>query len=360
MLFMKTNLLSLALLIAGASCHKNNNAAAPPVGPGAGDYQQITLVTDVADAYGMGVADPKLLNAWGIAVNPMGVVWISANHSGTTTVYDSTGKTLLAPVAIPSHGDHFGGSPTGVVFNPTNDFLIDASQKTAKFIFVNEDGTVSAWGGGDSTITVADRSGSNTVYKGLALANDGTGNFLYAADFRGGKIDVYDKTFFPVTTKPFLDPDIPAGFAPFNVQNIGGKLYVTYARSQAPENEDDQPGPGNGYVDVFNPDGTLVRRFASQGVLNSPWGLAQAPAGSGLPLHSILVGNFGDGRINLFDSTGALIGPLQSNGQPVVLDGLWAIDFPYNEAPASDPGKLYFTAGPGAETHGWFGYLKLK
>jgi uncharacterized protein (TIGR03118 family) len=239
--------------------------------------------------------------------------------------------------------------------------LINASQKVAKFIFVNEDGTVSAWGGGDSTITVADRSASNTVYKGLALANDGTANFLYAADFRGGKIDVYDKTFSLVTTKPFSDPDIPAGFGPFNVQNIGGKLYVTYAKLEGPENEDDQAGPGNGYVDVFNPDGTLVKRFASQGVLNSPWGIAQAPAGSGFPLHALLIGNFGDGRINLFDSTGALIGPLQSNGQPVVIEGLWALDFPYNEAPAaSDPKRLYFTAGPVNETHGWFGFLKMN
>ncbi|MDO6429089.1 TIGR03118 family protein [Flavitalea sp. BT771] len=354
---MRTNVFLLALCIAGAACHKNNNAGYPSSGPG--NYQQTNLVADVAGS-GAAMTDPRLLNAWGIAVNPVGIVWIAANHSGTTTVYDSTGKTLLGPVAIPSHGDHFGGSPTGIVFNATTDFVIPCNQKTAKFIFVNEDGTVSAWGGGDSTFTVADRSADNTVYKGLALANDGTGNFLYAADFRGKKIDVYDRSFTFITTKPFVDPDIPAGFSPFNIQNIGGKLYVTYAMLKGPENEDDQPGTGNGYIDIFNPDGSLLKRFASRGALNSPWGLAQAPAGSGLPFHSILVGNFGDGWINVYDSTGFYTGALQSNGQPVIIPGLWALDFPYNEAPLSDPGKLYFTAGPGDEEHGLFGFLKMK
>ena len=354
---MKKNVFFISILIAAAGCKKNNTYSPPPAN-GMG-YQEIALVADIPD-YGAARTDTKLLNAWGIALNPMGIVWISSNHAGATTVYDSTGKTLLGPVAIPSHGDHFGGSPTGIVFNPTTDFVIPAKQQAAKFIFVNEDGTVSAWSGGDSTITVADRSGEDAVYKGLALANDGAGNLLYAADFRNGRVDVFDKNFNLVAGKPFTDPGIPTGFAPFNIQNIGGNLYVTYAKQEGPENEDDQRGPGNGYVDVFKPDGTFLKRFASQGTLNSPWGLTRAPEGSGLPLHSILVGNFGDGRINIYDSTGAYISQLQINGQPVVINGLWALDFPFNEAPASDPRKIYYTAGPMNEQHGLFGALKMQ
>lgn len=354
---MKKNLFILSLLIASAACKKNNTYTPPPA---AGiNYQEIALVADL-DQYGAAMTDTKLLNAWGIALNPMGVVWISSNHAGATTIYDSTGKTLFGPVAIPSQGDHFGGSPTGIVFNPTTDFVIPAKQAAAKFIFVNEDGTVSAWSGGDSTVTVADRSGDGAVYKGLALANDGTGNLLYAADFRNGRIDVFDKNFNTVAGKAFTDPNIPAGFAPFNIQNIGGNLYVTYAKQKGPENEDDQSGAGNGYVDIFKPDGSFLKRFASQGTLNSPWGLAQAPNGSGLPLHSILVGNFGDGRINVFDSTGVYQSQLLMNGQPVVINGLWALDFPVNEVPASDPRKIYFTAGPMDEEHGLFGALKMQ
>jgi uncharacterized protein (TIGR03118 family) len=354
---MKRNVCFLALIIASAACHKNNNTPAPVLLPG--NYQQTNLVADTA-GYGAARVDPGLLNAWGIAVNPNGIVWISANHAGATNVYDSTGKTLLGPIAIPSQGVHSGGSPSGVVFNSSTDFIIPGLQKAAKFIFANEDGTISAWAAGDSTITVADQSSSNAVYKGIALANDGTGNFLYAANFKGGKIDVFDHSFNHVTGKPFLDAGIPAGFGPFNIANIGGQLYVTYAKLKAPDNMDDQAGAGNGYIDVFDLNGVLVKRFASQGVLNSPWGLARAPLGFGLPLHSILVGNFGDGRINVFDSTGVYKGALANNGQPLAIDGLWAIDFLNNEIPNADPGKLYFTAGPMEENHGLYGYIRMQ
>lgn len=357
---MKSNvvlLALLALLVFGAGCHKNNGNSVPPAVPG--NFRQTNIVADVAD-FGAARLDTKLLNAWGIAVNPGGIVWIAANHSGTSTVYDSTGKTLLGPVAIPFKESHFGGSPTGIVFNPGADFVIPATQKAAKFIFVNENGTVSAWSGGDSTLTVADRSAADAVYKGLALVIKDNYSYLYAANFKGGTIDVFDKTFTYIGNGAFKDPSLPAGFGPFNIQYIGGMLYVTYAKLKGPDDDDDQAGPGNGYVDVFNTDGTLVRRFASQGALNSPWGLAQAPAGSGLPLHAILIGNFGDGRINVYDSTGVFKGPLQNNGNTVVIEGLWALDFPYNEAPMSDPRKLYFTAGPMDENHGLFGAIRMQ
>jgi len=359
---MKTKIFLFALCLGGAACNKNNNNNGYGNPPGApaipGDFKQTNIVADVAD-YQASMLDAKLVNAWGIAINPAGIIWLSSNHAGASTIYDSTGATKLGPVAIPSHGDHFGGSPTGIVFNASADFVIPATTKSAKFIFVNEDGTISAWSGGDSTLTMAD-AGNNTVYKGVAIANDGNGNFLYAADFKGRKIDVYDKSWNLVTNKPFADPNIPAGFGPFNIQNIGGKLYVTYAKLQGPDNEDDQPGAGNGYINVFNPDGSLGKRFASQGALNSPWGIAQVPAGNSLPFHSIVVGNFGDGWINLYDSTGVFKGSLQSNGGPIAIPGLWALDFPVNEAPLSDPAKLYFTAGPAAESHGLFGVLKMQ
>lgn len=355
---MRATVFVLSILLTAAACSKNKTATTTPP-PVQGDYQLTDLVADVTDL-GAGSVDQHLKNAWGIAVNPQGIIWVSANHSGTSTVYDSTGRTLLDPVAIPSQGMHFGGSPTGLVFNSTSDFAMPGTGLLSRFIFVNEDGTVSAWAMGDSTLTVADRSAGGAVYKGVAIAADGADNFLYAANFKGKKIDVFDKNFTYVPGRIFSDPYIPDDFGPFNIRNIGGRLFVTYARLMAPENEDDQAGPGNGYVDIFNPDGTLVERFASQGTLNSPWGIAQAPAGSGFPFHSILVGNFGDGRINIFDSTGTFLGQLLSNGQPVTIGGLWALDFPHNEAPVFDPQKLYFAAGPADEDHGLFGFIKLR
>jgi uncharacterized protein (TIGR03118 family) len=363
---MKTYVFFLALVMVGAACHKNNNMTATALVPG--NFQQTNLVANTG-TFSTLRFDQTLLNAWGIAVNPAGIVWISANHAGATNIYDSMGNTLFGPVAIASQGTHFGGSPTGVVFNGTSDFLIPGSQKLAKFIFANEDGTISAWAGGDSTVTVGNRSSSNAVYKGITIGNDGTNNFLYVANFKGGKIDVYDKSFNYVADKPLANPsnffndpyqNIPPGFGPFNIANIGGKIYVTYAKLKAPDNMDDMAGAGNGYVDVFNADGTLAQRFAAQGALNSPWGIAQAPAGFGLPLHSILIGNFGDGRINVYDSMGVFKGQLQNNGTPVTIDGLWALDFPFNEDPKSDPNKLYFTAGPLHENQGLFGYLRTK
>jgi len=308
--------------------------------------------------------DPSLLNPWGLAINPSaGIVWLGANHSGATNVYDYDGNTVLQPIPIPSAGTLNGGSPTGVVFNSTTDFVIPSAHTAAKFIFVNEDGTISAWAPGPSAasaITVADQSGADAVYKGCAIANDGGSNFLYAANFKGGKIDVFDNSFALTTGRNFTDPAIPAGFGPFNIVPINGQLYVSYAKLKGPDNEDDQAGAGNGYIDVYSPDGKLVRNFASNGVLNSPWGIAQVPNGFGLPFHSIVVGNFGDGWINVFDSTGAYLGPMKNNGNPIVINGLWALDFPINEDRNADPAKLFFTAGPGEEAHGLFGFLSKQ
>jgi uncharacterized protein (TIGR03118 family) len=245
------------------------------------------------------------------------------------------------------------GAPTGVVFNSTTDFGGN------KFIFAGEDGIIAAWSGGNAAVKVADRSQFNTVYKGIAMANDGKANFLYLANFRGGKVDVFNREFKYITTKPFWDPAIPAGFAPFNIVNIEGQLYVTYAKQKGPADMDDEAGTGNGYVDIFSPDGTLVKRFASKGELNSPWGVALAPPGFAGATQTILVGNFGSGRIHVYDMMGNYMGQLKSQGKSMTIDGLWAIDFLKNNLPggsATDP--LYFTSGPDAESHGLFGYLQ--
>jgi uncharacterized protein (TIGR03118 family) len=322
-------------------------------------YEQTNLVADTA-GFGAAKIDPNLANAWGIAVAPSGPIWISDNHTGLSTIYDRNGNTLRPPVTIPFPDSPSGGSPTGAIFNSTSDFKITTGKQSvaSKFIFATEDGTIAAWGGGNNAVLVADKSTSLAVYKGIALASDGSSNFLYVTNFRDAKIDVFDKDFNLVSGKPFHDPGIPAGFAPFNIRNINGLLYVTYAK-QKPDHHDDLAGPGNGYVTIFKPDGSMVKRFASQGALNSPWGIVQAKIGfCELSEESpILVGNFGDGRINVFSDDGKFLGPLKDEGHPITIQGLWALE---NEVPLASPNQLFFTAGPVEESHGIFGFLEKK
>lgn len=312
-------------------------------------YKQVNLVAD-ATGYNAARIDSNLQNAWGIAIGPTGAFWIAANHTSLSTVYDRTGAQLLPAVSLNS-----GGSPTGVVYNSSA-----TSFGGSKFIYAGEDGVISTWTSGAATVVVADRSANGAVYKGIAIASNGGADFLYAANFKGNKIDVFDSNFNYVTTSSFTDATIPAGFAPFNIYNHDGKLYVTYAKQLAPDNEDDESGPGNGYVNIFNADGSLVSRFASQGTLNSPWGLVDAPAGFGLGTDMILVGNFGDGRINVFDANGNYKGQLKDGNTAISIDGLWALQFPENGIPAGDQNQLFFTAGPADETHGLFGYLSKR
>ncbi len=344
----KVSLAMFMVIICFNACKKNNNTPAKQF-----NISQTNLVADTA-GFGAARIDPDLLNAWGLARFPGGPIWIAANHSGSSTVYDTTGQTVIPPVIIPSVTPGQPGAPSGMVFNGTTDFGGN------KFLFASEEGIVLGWKSGPSAAIVADQSKANAVYKGLAIAADGGNNFLYLANFRQGKIDVYDKNFNWVTGKSFSDPGIPAGFGPFNIQNIGGQLYVTYAKLMAPDNMDDQAGPGNGYVDIFNTNGTFVKRFATQGTLNSPWGIALASAGFADTPQSILIGNFGDGRINIFDMSGNYKGQLQNNGQVISIPGLWAIDFLKNNQPGGSPNSpLYFTAGPAGEAHGLFGTLQL-
>ena len=252
---------------------------------------------------------------------------------------------------------------TGAVFNSTSDFVL-SNGSPARFIFDGIDGVISGWNpaAGNNAIKAVDRS-SSSVYTGLATGHVGTNNYLYAANFRTGNIDVFDKNFAWVSLPgmPFMDPSLPMGYAPFNIQNIGGWLYVMYAKV-GPDGDEDA-APGNGYVSIFNMDGQFVKRFTSRGQLNAPWGIAQAPASffgdetvtTNTPV--ILVGNFGDGRINAFDAEGNFLGQLRAHGNPIVIEGLWAISFAPSTAAAINPNQLFFTAGPDDETHGLFGYI---
>src|SRR5262245_39768639 len=306
-----------------AAIHVSLAGAAPPP---SSHYLLQNLVSDIPNL--ASITDTNLLNPWGLAFGPSTPFWVADNHAGLSTVYNSTGGVQSVVVTIPPpSGGTPPAAPTGILFNTTTNFAVNG--EPAKFIFATEDGTISAWSSGTTAVLEADNSGSDTIYKGIALASNNTANFLYAADFKGGKIDVFDANFQPVkNANSFVDPSIPAGFAPFNVANIGGNLYVTYAK-QDEDKEDDVRGDGNGYINVFDPTGNLLKRFASTGTLNSACGLVMAPTNFGGLGGGLLAGNFGDGRINAFDpATGNLLGQLQdSTGAPLHIEGLWDLKF---------------------------------
>ncbi|MEP6648001.1 MAG: TIGR03118 family protein [Saprospiraceae bacterium] len=314
-------------------------------------YQQVNLVAS-ASGYNASRIDTNLVNAWGTAIGPTGAFWISSTDKDRTTIYDRSGLALLSPISV-------DGEPTGVVYNSTSDFVIPSTILASKFIYVGEEGTVHSWNSGLITVKVADNSADGAVYKGVTIAADGGANFLYIANFSEGEIEVLNKNFVYDTTKSFDDPSIPAGFAPFNVQNIDGKLYVTYAKQSA-DKKDDVSGAGNGYVNIFNTNGTLVKRFASQGTLNSPWAIAKAPDGFDQGSGAILIGNFGDGRINVFSKDGVYVGQLKDGATTIAINGLWSLTFPVNGQPVGDQNQLFFTAGPNGESDGLFGYIKLR
>ena len=321
---------------------------------------QVNLVSDVTTITARRT-DMNLLNAWGIAVTPTGILWIAANHSSLAVVYDKSGNSLRAPVSIPTTGSSTGGAPSGDVFNPTSGFPVPGNGLPAKFLFAGEDGIISAWNSGSSAVVAVDRSGADAVYKGIALGWSGGHARLYATNFKGGTVEIFDENFNLLSDTKFKDPGIPSDFGPFNIRNIDGKLFVTFAKHKPPENADDQSGAGFGYVDVFSPEGKLIRRFASKGALNSPWGLAEVDGGKGRGGESILVANFGDGRISVFDTDGKFKGQLQDEKKkPITIQGLWAITF-LDDSEGKHPGsqKLYFTAGPNDETDGIFGFLNI-
>ena len=344
-------------------------AGAPCTLQAANNYLVHNLVSDIP---GADKTDAALANPWGIAFSLTGPFWLSDNRTGLSTLYSvnsTTGLSIVAlQVTVPlSAKGGTTGAPTGIVapsFYGITGFQV-AAGINASFIFDSEDGTISAWANGANptrAIVKVDKSGSNAVYKGLAMGLNGTTPLLYAANFGGGTIDVFDTTYAAVSL-PFKDPAVPAGFAPFNIQNLGGKLYVAYAK-QDNARADDVAGPGNGYVAVFDTAGVLLQHLISQAQLNSPWGLAIAPAAFGDFAGNLLVGNFGDGRINAFDAaTGKFNAALQDvKGAPISITGLWALQVG-NGGTGGDSSAIYFTAGiagpSGArEDHGLFGSIQ--
>ena len=311
-------------------------------------YVQHNLVSDIA---GMAdVTDPNLVDPWGVSETATSPFWVSNHNKGVATIYNGSGTITPTVVTIPpGAGNPSPSSPTGqVTGNGANWTLPAPNGKVASFIFATEDGTISAWNGsaGTTAVKIIDNSAAGAVYKGLASNPTGSTPMLYAANFFTGNIDVFDADFNPTTVAGgFTDSNLPAGFAPFNISNLGGKLYVMYAK-QAPGKKLDAAGPGNGFVDIFDINGNLLQRLVSNGALNSPWGVAIAPANWGAFGGDVLVGNFGDGKINAFDpKSGNLIGTLQDqNGNPIVNTGLWAILFG-NGKSGGDPNTLYFVAG---------------
>jgi uncharacterized protein (TIGR03118 family) len=324
-----------------------------------GRYLQHNLVSNVP-----GVADnvdPNLRNGWGVAFNPNAVVWVSSNGAGLSTLYNGNGTPQSLVVTVAAAPGEMHGSPTGIVFNGTRDFTVHSGSASAPavFIFATEGGVIAAWSPTvDPTNALQVALTPGAVYKGLALAANGTANLLYAANFTGGSIDVFDRNFQPVTVPGgFVDPSLPKDFAPFNIQNIQGDLYVSYAKRE-PGETDEVAGPGLGVVDVFDANGLLIRRVASRGTLNAPWGMALAPAGFGRFANRLLVGNFGDGTINAFDAaTGAFKGQLRgSDNRPLHIDGLWGLAFG-NGMQNQPTGTLFFAAGPNDENDGLYGAI---
>jgi uncharacterized protein (TIGR03118 family) len=344
-------LASLAVgILAAAGCSDSTSTSPTTVTP---LFQKTVLVADSA-GFGTSNLDPNLLNPWGIAIHPTsGKVWIADNHSGVSTVYDATGVLQSATLPrIPTHEGTFGGEPTGIVFNSTTDFVIPG-KGAALYIFATEDGTISAWNASTTdAVLVANRFADSAVYLGVALASGSGGGVLFAANFKSGKVDMFDKNFAYV--KSFTDPGIPSDYGVFNVQVIGGNLYAAYAKHD-PSTGEESKGVGNGYVSVFGADGTFIKRFASNGTLNAPWGMAMAPTTFGTYSGDILVGNFGDGRISVYNpSTGAYVGQLKgADSAEISIDGLWGLAVGPNNS-------LYFAAGLDDEQHGALGTIALK
>lgn len=315
-----------------------------------GNFKEVNLNANKFGYHALHI-NSNLHNAWGMAVGSSGGIWVSAADGGVSYVYNDRGAQLLPPVAIPSHMMGTPGNPTGQVFNATTDFVIPGTGNPAKFIFASEDGTLSAWNGGSAAVVVVDRSAEGSSYKGVAIASDGGTNFLYATDFTKHRIDVFDKDYNQVWSMPFNDPGIPAAYAPFNIGNINNMLYVTYAIVTS--EGDDSSGVGLGYVDAFMPNGSFSKRIGSQGTLNAPWGISEGSPEL-IGMDALLIGNFGDGHINVYDWNGNFKGQLMNAGGPVAIDGLWAID---NSVLKTSRHQLYFTAGPDDEEDGLFGFL---
>jgi len=355
---------TLLLLLAPVAAYAQANTAN-------GFYQQTNLVSDLPNV-GAKFQDPNLLNPWGLSHSPTSPWWVSDNGAGVATLYKGDGTAVPLVVTIPPPAGSPAGTtaaPTGNVFNGPSGFVVTEGVKSGPsfFIFATEDGTISGWNPGvDLThaILAVDRStvGAGAVYKGLAIGSNASGTFIFATNFRFGTVEMFNSSFNRVGS--FTDSKLANTcplpnqcYAPFGIQNIGGKLYVTFALQNA-EKHDDVSGPAHGFVDVFDTNGNLIRRLVSHGRLNSPWGLALAPADFGRFSNDLLVGNFGDGRINAIDpNNGAFLGQLRDQANnAITIDDLWGLAFG-NGANAGGTNELFFTAGINDEADGLFGNI---
>jgi len=334
----------------------------PGAPAGAESFDVTNLVTDDQTANPAQITDPSLKNAWGVSHSGASPFWVSSNGGGVAVLYsvnpttNATAKQGLT-VTIPPAAT---GTPTGQVFNSSN---ASGAFGGDLFLFVSEDGTISGWRAalGTTAETLQLASDAN-VYKGTTLLTVGSNTYLLSANFRAGTIDVLKgNAGAPDLAGKFTDPTLPSGYAPFNVQLLGGKVYVAYALQDAAKH-DDAPGAGRGFVSAFDTNGSFLGRIASQGMLNSPWGLAIAPASFGQFAGDLLVGNFGDGTINVFSpnqATPGFIGQLQGgDGHPLDIDGLWAL-IPGNDGNGGTSSSIYFSAGPQDEMHGLFGVITV-
>jgi uncharacterized protein (TIGR03118 family) len=361
---MRTSRVFLALSAAALMLAQ---AGAAQAGTLHGSFHQTNLVSDIP---GMApLTDPNLRNPWGLSSSSGSPIWVSDNNAGVATLYNGAGQKIPLTVTIPAPDGGPGGTPTGTIFNGTSDFAVAQGTKSgpARFLFGTEDGTISGWNPSvnpTSAVLAVDKSQAvdgagdvGAVYKGLTGGSVGTANFLYASNFRFGTVDVFDGQFVQQHwAGAFTDPSLPSGFAPFGIQNIGGMIYVTYAKQDAAKH-DDVKGLGNGFVDVYTTGGALVRRLASGGTLNSPWGLALAPSTFGSFHDDVLVGNFGDGLINAFTTDGRFRGQLKSEtNAPIQNDGLWGLRFG-NGGNGGATDELFFSAGLNDEADGLFGKI---
>jgi uncharacterized protein (TIGR03118 family) len=327
------------------------------------------------------VIDANLSNPWGLATAPGLPFWVADNNGNVASLYSGTGQIETSAVtgsnataiAIPASAAGVAANPTGQVYNGTGGFLITTSkgQETALFMFDGEGGTIAAWAqdSGATAVTAYDDGVDNgtehAVYKGLAMGTVGGANFLYATDLHNNKVDVFDTTFAKPAAMQgkFVDPTIPAGYVPFGITAFNKQLYVTYAMRD-PALHDEVTGAGMGYVDVFDFSGNFVSRFASAGALNAPWGIAPAPAGFGSFEGDLLIGNFGDGTINIYTPNGTSLatskGPLtDAAGTTVTIPGLWSLVFGNGDADKPDT-TLFYTAGFADQTDGVFGSIAVS
>ena len=342
------------ILAVGAAAAAVVAATVTPTQAATSSYTVKRIVTD---STGARTVDKSLVNPWGMSQGPHTPVWVSDNGSDVTTLYKVGGTPspkVPLTVTIP------GGEPTGQVFNAGTGFKINGPKgaKPALFIFDSEDGAISAWNMDHGTKAIRVKTLKSAVFKGLAIAKLSNGTRrLYAADFHNNRVDVFGQSFRNITpTGSFTDPHLPAGYAPFGIAHLRGRIFVSYALQDA-QAHDDVKGAGHGFVDVYDYHGRFIRRLISRGALNSPWGMVVAPKTFGHFAGDLLVGQFGSGRIHAYNpSTGALLGSLRnSTGKVIVLPGLWGLLF--GNGTSAPRSALMFTSGPGDEAHGRFGTI---